>query len=202
VIPTYSGEDLEEGARIIAPLRRFGPPIADLVGPMPYTILQTMVDSAVPYPIRSYWKATYMNAMPDEAIDAFVANAAARVSLRTLALIEHAHGASARVAPDATAFALRGEPFDLVLLSMWDNAGEDQKNIEWTRSFYSAMQPWSAHSVYVNGLDQDDGGRVREAYGMNYARLSQVKATYDPENRFRRNQNIQPQFRSVQSATR
>ena len=69
---------------------------------------------------------------------------------------------------------------------------EDAGHVEWTRQFYSAMQPWSAGSVYVNSLDEDDMARVPEAYGLNYTRLRAVKAAYDPKNHFRRNQNIQP----------
>jgi FAD/FMN-containing dehydrogenase len=97
------------------------------------------------------------------------------------------------VQPDATAFLVRRDAFDLVLISLWNDAGQDSSHIAWTRSFYSAMQPWSAGSVYVNSLDQDDMARVPEAYADNYARLSSVKAAYDPDNRFRRNQNIQSQ---------
>jgi FAD/FMN-containing dehydrogenase len=82
------------------------------------------------------------------------------------------------------------------MLSLWNDATEDARHIDWTRWFYSAMQPWFAGSVYVNGLDQDDTGRVPEACGRNYARLREVKAVYDPGNRFRRNQNIVPQIRA------
>lgn len=201
VLPTYSGDDLEEGKRVLAPLRAFGTPIADLVGPMPYLSLQQMLDGAVPYPVRSYWKANYMNVLPDDAIDTFVEHAAKRVSPRTLALLEHAHGAPGRVAVDATAFALRHELFDMVVVSMWDDPGEDTRNIEWTRNFHSAMQPWSSRTVYVNGLDQDDAARIPEAYGSNYARLCEIKAKYDPENRFRRNHNIRPQTQTAAPAT-
>ena len=81
----------------------------------------------------------------------------------------------------------------MVLISSWTDAGEDARHIEWTRQFHSAMEPWSAGSVYVNSLDQDDAARIPEAYGRNYTRLSAVKAAYDPDNRFRRNQNILPQ---------
>jgi FAD/FMN-containing dehydrogenase len=78
------------------------------------------------------------------------------------------------------------------LISLWSNREEDARHIEWTRRFHSAMEPWSAGSVYVNGLDQDDAARVPEAYGKNYTKLSVVKAAYDPDNRFRRNHNIRP----------
>lgn len=79
------------------------------------------------------------------------------------------------------------------MISEWTDPSEDARHIAWTREFYSAMHPWSAGLVYVNALDQDDMARIPEAYGRNYARLRAIKAVYDPDNRFRRNQNIQPQ---------
>jgi FAD/FMN-containing dehydrogenase len=112
----------------------------------------------------------------------------------SLAVLEHSHGAPSRVAPNATAFPARTAPFDLVLISLWTNAEEDARHIKWTREFHSAMQHWSAGSVYVNSLDQDDAARVPEAYGQNYTRLCAIKGAYDPDNRFRRNQNIQPRI--------
>ena len=113
-------------------------------------------------------------------------------SPRTLALLEHAHGAAARVASEGTAFPTRREGMDLVILSLWTDAQDDAANIAWTRSFYTAMQPWSAKSVYVNALSEDDSSRVREAFGGNFDRLREIKTKYDPENRFQRNQNIPP----------
>jgi FAD/FMN-containing dehydrogenase len=193
LIPAYCGDDLAEGERILAPLRSFGSPIADLIARLPYVAMQQMIDPAAPFGLRSYWKGGFMHALPDEAIDTFVSFAETCTSPRSFAILEHSHGAVSRVAPDATAFTTRSEPFDLVLISLWNEAQEDARHIEWTRQFYSAMQPWAAGSVYVNGLDQDDAGRVPDAYGRNYARLCEVKAKYDPTNRFRRNQNIQPQ---------
>jgi FAD/FMN-containing dehydrogenase len=78
------------------------------------------------------------------------------------------------------------------VLSLWDDVKDDARNIAWTRDFYRAMQPWSAALVYVNTLADDDGARVRQAFGDNYDRLAKVKTKYDPANRFRRNQNIPP----------
>ena len=192
LIPAYCGDDLAEGERLLQPLRAFGPPIADLVQPMPYVAMQGMIDAAAPFGLRSYWKGTFLRELPDTAIDTFVDFAERCPSPRTFALLEHAHGAVERVAADATAFTNRQYPFDLVLISLWQDAAEDARHIDWTRQFYAAMQPWSAGLAYVNGLDQDDAGRIPEAYGSNYARLCEVKSKYDPGNRFRRNQNIRP----------
>ncbi len=193
LVPAYSGDDLAEGERILAPLRAFGPPIADLIARMPYVAMQQMLDPAAPFGQRSYWKSGFLRDLPDEAIDRFVHFAECCTSPRTFAILEHAHGAMARVEPQATAFTMRSESFDLVILSLWNDATEDARHMDWTRRFYDGMRPWFAGSVYVGGMDQDDASRVPDAYGKNYARLCDVKAKYDPENRFRRNQNIQPQ---------
>jgi FAD/FMN-containing dehydrogenase len=197
LLPAWCGDDLDEGERALEPLRKFGSPLADVVSRMPYTAMQQMIDGVAPFGLRSYWKGRFLRELPNAAVEAFVEFAKSRTSPRSLAVLEHAHGAVSRVAPDATAFPTRTAPFDLVLISVWDNAGEDACHIDWTRRFFAAMQPWSAGSVYVNTLDQDDVARVPEAYGPNYARLRAVKAAYDPDNRFRRNQNIQPQARAA-----
>lgn len=196
-IPAWCGENPVEGERVLAPLRNFGSPIADLVSSMPYPAMQQMLDGVAPFGLRSYWKSSFLHHLPDAAIETFVQFAESSTSPRSLAILEHAHGAVARVASDATAFPARSHPFDLVLISVWNNAVEDASHIDWTRKFYSAMQPWSAGTVYVNSLDQDDMERVPEAYAHNYARLSKIKATYDSTNRFRRNQNIRPQSQAA-----
>jgi FAD/FMN-containing dehydrogenase len=192
LLPAYSGDDMAEGARLIAPLREFGSPLADLVATMPYAAMQQMLDAAAPFGQRSYWKSGFLRELPDTAIDTFIDFAARCPSPRTFAILEHAHGAATRVDPAATAFAQRADGFDLVLISLWNDPVEDARQIEWTRGFHASMQPWCAGTVYVNALDQDEPARVPEAYGRNYARLCQVKDQYDPGNRFRRNHNIQP----------
>ncbi len=192
LLPAYSGDDLEHGERLVAPLRQFGRPLADLVATMPYSAMQQMLDAAAPFGQRSYWKSSFLRELPDAAIDTFIDFAATRPSPRTFAFLEHAHGAAASVDPEATAFAQRAEGLDLVLISLWNDPAEDARQIEWTRGFYASMQPWCAGAVYVNALDQDETARVPDAYGRNYARLCRVKDQYDSGNRFRHNHNIQP----------
>ncbi len=192
LIPAWCGESLAEGERAIEPLRKFGSPIADLVNRMPYPAMQQMVDMVAPYGLRSYWKARFLQHLPDEAIERFVEFANTATSPRTLAILEHAHGAVGRVPVEATAFPTRTAPYDFVVIGLWTEADEDARHIDWTRRFFGAMEPWAEGTVYVNALDQDDTARIPEAYGPNYDRLRAVKARYDPENRFRRNQNILP----------
>ncbi len=192
LIPVWCG-DLDEGERILEPVRAFGSPIADLITRMPYPATQQMIDGVAPYGLRSYWKSQFLRELTDEAIDTFVEFAESSVSPRSIAILEHAHGAVARVSADATAFPTRSASYDLVVIAAWTSAEEDEANIAWTRRFHSSMEHWSTHLVYVNALDQDDVDRIPQAYGRNYQRLCKVKEKYDPENRFRRNQNIRPQ---------
>jgi FAD/FMN-containing dehydrogenase len=195
LIPAWCG-DMEEGERLLSPVRAFGSPIADLITRMPYPAMQQMIDGVAPYGLRSYWKSQFLRELTDETIDQFVDFAETSVSPRSIAILEHTHGAVARVQVDATAFPTRSEAYDLVVIGAWTDAGDDEANIEWTRRFHSSMERWSTHLVYVNALDQDDVDRIPQAYGPNYKRLCDVKAKYDPENRFRRNQNIGSQVNS------
>jgi len=190
-IPCYCGDSLDEGARVLAPLREFGPPVADTVGPMPYCSVQQMFDPAVPYGIHSYWKSNFMRVLSDEAIETFVSYARIRTSQRTICILEHCHGQAQRVGPEETAVPMRRETLDLVILSLWEG-GDPAPHIEWTRQFWTAMQPYSAGSVYVNTLSADESSRVAEAYGSNFSRLAEVKGKYDPSNLFRVNHNIRP----------
>ncbi len=191
LIPVWCG-DLEEGERVLGTVRAFGSPVADLITRMPYPAMQQMIDGVAPFGLRSYWKSQFLRELTNEAIDQFVEFAETSVSPRSLAILEHAHGAVARVPADATAFPTRSSPYDLVVIAAWTSAEDDEANIAWTRRFHSSMEQWSTHLVYVNALDQDDIDRIPQAYGPNYQRLCEVKEKYDPENRFRRNQNIRP----------
>ena len=98
-----------------------------------------------------------------------------------------------RVHEDATAFGHRGWPYNLLVMSIWEKAAESDANIQWTRKFFDAMQPFLADGVYVNYLGDEGQDRVRAAYGGDkYDRLVELKNKYDPTNFFRMNQNIRP----------
>jgi FAD/FMN-containing dehydrogenase len=102
------------------------------------------------------------------------------------------HGVASRVAPSVTAFAHRAEQYDFLIQSQWSDATDSDRNVEWTKALFEAMQPHLEESVYVNNLGDEGPQRVQAAYGENYRRLVAVKQTYDPDNLFRANQNIDP----------
>ena len=106
--------------------------------------------------------------------------------------LQQLHGVASRVAPSATAFPHRAEQYDFLILSQWSEATDSDRNLQWTRALFEAMQPHLEASVYVNNLGDEGPGRVQAAYGENYPRLAAVKRTYDPDNLFRANQNIDP----------
>ena len=185
-----------EGERLLRPLRTFGSPLVDGIGPMPYPALQSMLDQAYPPGLFHYWKSSFLAELDDDAIDTMVAQAAERPTPMCHLVIEQMGGEVSRLDADATAFAHRGRPYNLLILgTSADRAGMDACT-RWARRCWDAMQPSVAEGVYVNyiGTEGDEGSnRVREAYGAaKYERLARIKARYDPTNLFRMNQNIRP----------
>ncbi|GEO08093.1 FAD-binding oxidoreductase [Segetibacter aerophilus] len=190
ILPTWLGP-LEEGEEQLARLRSFGTPIVDLVSEIPYTQLQSLFDSATPTGMRRYWKSGYFTEISDELIDIFIRNVAKRPSPYSPVLFFHMRGAAAITPAEETAFVHRGDQWDVDIISQWIEAEEDEININWTRSFWKEIEPFSK-GVYVNHLDSDDNERVKNAYGVNYEKLRQIKRKYDPSNFFRLNNNILP----------
>lgn len=186
----YAGTPAD-GERAVARLRSFGSPVADTIGPMPYLAVQDTIGAAFPANRLNYWKSSLLREIGDGLIEV-LADFTARVpSSHTAIVIADTHGAYGRVASEATAYAHRHLPFDLVILSSWTNPAETDRQIAWTRALYEAVRPHAGGGVYVNDLDRDDGReRVRAAYGVNYGRLVALKRHWDPDNVFRANHNI------------
>ncbi len=189
LIGCYCG-DLEKGESALKELRSFGQPLVDLMQPMPYTLLQTMLDPAFPHGNRFYWKSCFLKSLSDEAIDTIISNVKEVPSPISAAILELYGGAASREPNGGAAYPHRQNEFDLVIISHWVNKEDDEKNISWARKLYDDMQEFSSHRVYVNLLGIEGEERIKEAFGKNYQRLSDLKAIYDPENLFRMNQNI------------
>jgi hypothetical protein len=188
----YAGP-VEEGEEVLRPLREFGPPGIDMVGPMPYVAVQQLLDAAAPKGMQNYWTADFLEDLSDEAVDVLVGHATQPVSPLTQILVVPGGGALARVDEEATAFGQRQAPWNVHYLSMWPDPADDARNIAYTRAVATAMQPWTTGRVYLNFIGDEGQGRVAAAYGPEkFARLQALKATWDPENLFRHNQNIPP----------
>jgi FAD/FMN-containing dehydrogenase len=191
VVGVYAGS-AEEGRKVAAPLRELGTPITDLLGPMPYTTMQTLLDGLYTPGARNYFKAGYLDGLSDDAIDTLVRFHGSSISPSSEIHIHHVGGAVARVPGDATAFSQRGAPYLLNVVARWTDPTTDEAQIEWARDLYMAAEPFSTGGTYVNFLSAGDD-RVAAAYGSdNYERLARLKETWDPTNVFRLNQNIRP----------
>ena len=187
----YSGP-IEEGEQVVQELREFGDPIADLVGPMPYTDLQQIFDEDLKAGARNYWKTQLVEPLPDEAIDIVVDRASSRPTPTSDIVLEHLGGAIDRVGPEETAFRHRGGAFSFNVFPRWTDPEDDEAHISWANEFIDAIAPYATDGVAVNFLSREGDERVKAAYGDNYDRLVALKNEYDPENLFQMNQNIEP----------
>ncbi|NML18140.1 FAD-binding oxidoreductase [Azohydromonas caseinilytica] len=186
--------DAASGDKAVWPIKSLGQPVKDAMGPISYTALNSMLDVSYPAGARNYWKAHFCESLTDEAIDTIVDAFMRCPSPMGQLLIEHFHGAASRIAPTETAFALRADGFNVLVLSQWMSPADDAVGTKWSRDAYAAIRSFGGPSRYLNYFDQDDTGdqALTAAYGPNLRRLQQVKAKYDPENVFHLNVNIPP----------
>jgi FAD/FMN-containing dehydrogenase len=187
----------EEAEKELAPLLAFGSPLDVQVGPMPYTVLNSLLDDGFPKGALNYWKSSFLSGLPDEAIEAMARDYASCPSPMSKVIIEHFHGAVARVSVEATAVPHREDGYNFLIASVWTDPATTDENIAWTRAAFESVQPYAAARRYVNYLAGDDSGEdpVRSAYGPNYDRLVELKAKYDPDNLFHLNFNIAPRVK-------
>jgi FAD/FMN-containing dehydrogenase len=187
----YAG-DPERGGTLIEPLRRFGNPVGEHVGVQPYVAWQQAFDPLLTSGARNYWKSHNFSTLDDRLFDVVVEYVEKLPSPQCEIFFASLGGATARPAPHSMAYAHRDAQFVMNFHGRWEDSADDERCIAWARDFFDASAPFAGAGVYVNFLTADEGDRVRDAYGPNQDRLRQVKREYDPENLFRRNQNIRP----------
>jgi len=189
----YNGP-IEEGTKVLAPARQFGKPLADLVGPVPYRVRQTMLDEGnAVHGLHRYWRSAFTEQISDKLIDGLVEGAAGFSSPLSALIFFYMHGAATRVSPTQTAFAARRPQWDFDAIGQWTDAAQSPQHIAWVRRLWEQLEPHLQGSAYVNHLAADDRPeKVRASFGTNYARLRELKAVYDPTNLFRVNANITP----------
>lgn len=194
IVGSYAG-DLKRGEQLLQQLGNFAEPLAAIMQPMAYVDLQSAFKDAAPHGQRYYWKAHFVNEVPDDLIQLVVDRAGELPGSFSNTFFEPMGGAVARVGETETAFANRDAKFIISMSAGWTDPAKDEELIALTRDFYDAVAPYATGGVYTNYMDFDEKERVRSAYGENYERLRKVKARYDPENLFRMNQNIPPEGR-------
>jgi FAD/FMN-containing dehydrogenase len=188
----HAGE-AEAAERELAPFRAWGSPLVVDVGPMPYPVMNTLLDPGFPDGSLNYWLSSFTRGLPDGLIDIAVERFASVPSPMTSILFEHFHGAVTRVGPTETAVPHRDEAWNLLIPSVWTDPGDNDVNIAWGRETFAALRPYFGSGRWLNYLGDDQADdAVRAAYGPNYNRLVEVKRRYDPDNVFHLNHNIAP----------
>jgi FAD/FMN-containing dehydrogenase len=182
----------DEAERDLAPFKTWGTPLVVEVGPMPYPVMNTLLDAAYPKGALNYWLSSFTTGLSDELIDAMAERFASVPSPMTVILLEHFHGAVTRIAPTDTAVPHRDEGWNLLLPSEWVDPAHTEANIAWTKDTYAALSEHFSGGRWLNYLGDDQDDAISAAYGPNYERLVEVKRAWDPDNLFHLNQNIAP----------
>ena len=192
LLACHCGPEAEAKAAI-APLKAFGAPLLDAMGPIDYQALNGLLDPGFPKLALNYWKSSLITGLSDAAIEVLLEQFRACPSAMSKIVIEHHHGAVLRPAPGDTAYPHRQEGYNVLIIAQWQDPAETEANRAWARAFYDALTPYMRGANYSNYLDDDTPQSVvAEAFGPNYERLRDLKTKYDPENRFHLNQNIPP----------
>lgn len=188
----YAG-DATKGERVIEPLRSFGKPHGEHIGPQPYVAWQRAFDPLLTPGARNYWKSHNFSHLSDGALDTVIEYAGKLPSPQCELFIGLVGGQASRVVSDETAYSHRDAKFVLNVHTRWERAEEDQRCISWARDFFNAAAPHATGGVYVNFMTQEEIDRIPAAYGQEvWKRLVEVKNKWDPKNLFRMNQNIKP----------
>jgi FAD/FMN-containing dehydrogenase len=182
----------DQAEKVLKPFRDVAPIVADGTGPLPYPALNGAFDGLYPKGIRAYWKAAFVKDLPDAAIAAHVEHGSRVPEVSATMHLYPINGACHRVGATDTAFAYRDAKYGMVFLAAWTDPTKDAERIQWVRDYYEALKPYSEPGGYINFMQDDDYGKIRDNYRENYDRLVQVKRTYDPHNLFHENQNIAP----------
>ena len=193
VAAAYAGP-VEDGEPVVQPLRELGRPLIDLSGPWPWVGLQSGFDALFPKGQYRYWKSRALAELSDAAIDDIADFANRRPAPLTDIIVWHHGGAMSRVDETATAYAGRDAAFHVTGEASWADPSLNDEAIAWGRDFWDTMGQHSTGGLYLNfpGLAEEKEALVRAGYGVNYGRLAELKAKYDPTNLFRMNLNIAP----------
>ena len=193
VVWCHVGGDEDAAARAMAPMLDALPePLLHGPGPMPHADLQSAFDGVYPPGHQWYWRADFVNEIPDEAVAAHARFGAEMPTWQSTMHLYPIDGAAHDVGPTDTPWAYRDANWGSVFAGVDSDPANADSIRNWCVDYFEALHPYSAGGAYVNMMMDEGQERVRASYGDNYDRLTQVKAKYDPDNLFRVNQNIQP----------
>jgi FAD/FMN-containing dehydrogenase len=189
--------DERRAEETVARLRQAAPPELEMVDATPWPLWQSSVDASFPRGSRAYWKNVSFDALDDDVIDVLLTRAAEQTWVGTGFDVHHLGGAFGRMPEDSTAFPNRSAQFWLNIYGFWTDPHNDAAHRAFVRALAADMEPFAAGGRYINFLGEDPGStpveRARDVYGPGkLRRLAQAKATWDPDNVFRFNHNIEP----------
>ena len=179
IVGCWSG-DPSEGERQFKAFHDVAEVKAEMVGPMPYPAINAAFDGLFPPGIRQYWKGNFVKELSDEAIAAHVQHGPNAPTVSSTMHLYPINGACQDVAADATSFGHRDANFSMVVLAASDDPANDAAHTKWVRDYSAAVAPYSEPGGYINFMDDDDSGRVRDNYGINYDRLVRSSAATTP----------------------
>jgi len=185
---------VEEGERVLQPLRELAEPLVDASGPWPWLGLQSGFDAIFPKGELRYWKSRAVTELSQDVIGEIIELAGRRPSPLSDIVVWHHGGAMSRVAEPDTAYGGRDTEWLVTAEASWTEPAQNDDAIAWAREVWDAMERYSTGAVYLNfpGLGEEKEELARAGYGENYGRLTELKAKYDPDNLFRMNINIPP----------
>ena len=192
ILACYSG-DLEEGEKLVAPIKSFGNPIGDVLVRRPYTQVQSLLDGTQPKGRRYYWKSEYLPRIEPDLDEKFIKHAARIPSPHSALILFQIDGALNELEEDHSPVGNRDARYVLNIGGSWEQANEDGANVDWAREAWNDLKSFSTGGTYINFLTEDEGPeRIEAALGKGLKRLAVVKTNWDPENVFRTNRNIKP----------
>ena len=187
----YSGP-AAEGEALVAPLRRLGRPVADIVMRRPYVQMQSLLDATQPKGRRYYWKSHYLAGIDRRTIDVVVEHAAGIRSPHSAILLFQIQGALGELPAGHSPAGNRDAAYVMNIAGSWEKPEDDEVNIRWARDCFAATRSFSTGGTYVNFLTEEEGrDRIEAAYGAaNLQRLAALKRRYDPDNLFRHTKSV------------
>jgi FAD/FMN-containing dehydrogenase len=183
---------LEKANEILDPLRSFRKPAFEFFAPMPFPMLQGMFDGLYPAGLQWYWKADFFKELGDAAIEEHIKHGSELPTLHSTMHLYPINGKAHRTGQNETAWRHREAVWAEVIVGVDPDPANKDRITTWARDYWEALHPHGSGGAYVNFMMDEGDERIRETYGENYEKLTQIKAKYDPRNFFRVNQNIRP----------
>lgn len=185
--------DQAVGEKILAPLRKFGPPLFEMIAPLPYPAVQSLFDPALPPGTKGYLNGHYFSDFSEDLVKSVHSHTAQMPPGHSQMLILQLGGAVGRVPEGKTAFGGRQAQYLSMFVGIWEETGDRAPAVAWARGFTSDTEKLSMGGSYVNLADEMSETKLANSYGREtYEKLAKLKAKYDPQNVFRLNQNIRP----------